>query len=353
MATMIYPAVTSSGVVTSFIPLTTVFTPSAGCSGRYRLDGPSLVAFDPGYGLDIDPDVRCAPSAVTTWWEQGRLGFDGAGHTAISLGPLTCPDDWITVASSVGEDRSSTLAMCCPFGYGLQDGEPGSVGGNCVSSVPPGAVLTFASTSTNTQQWTIVTTTLRSSSTVGAIAVVGWNIIDEASITRPPTTSSTSATTKGAGAAGTAAAGLSSSSINPTSEVLSQTNSAATAAGAAAQSSSSSSSSSGSLSSGAAAGLGVGVALGVLGIAALAAAVFLIRRKKKKQREDHHPQQPPVTTPGVVTMASPSTASQAGSYGGFHEYYRDAHKPELADSTASPAQELPGVHSYPPVELGG
>ncbi|KAI1772811.1 hypothetical protein F4818DRAFT_443695 [Hypoxylon cercidicola] len=110
--TTVYPAVTNNGAVTSFVPLATVFTPSAGCSEYFRLNGPSLVAFDPGYGLDIDTDVRCLPSAVTTWWEQGRLGGDGEDHTAISLGPLVCPDEWQTVASSV--EMSSTLAMCCP-----------------------------------------------------------------------------------------------------------------------------------------------------------------------------------------------------------------------------------------------
>lgn len=111
--TTVYPAVTSNGAVTSFVPLTTVFTPSADCSNYYRLNGPSLVAFDPGYGLDIDTQVRCLPPAVTTWWEQGRLGAVDDDHTALSLGPMTCPDEWTTVATSI-EDRSSTLAMCCP-----------------------------------------------------------------------------------------------------------------------------------------------------------------------------------------------------------------------------------------------
>lgn len=111
--TAVYPAVTSNGDVTSFIPLTTLFRPSSKCSEYFRLNGPSLVVFDPGYGLDIDSDVRCVPSAVTTWWEQARLGFNGDDHTAISIGPLTCPYEWETVATSV-ENGSSTLAMCCP-----------------------------------------------------------------------------------------------------------------------------------------------------------------------------------------------------------------------------------------------
>lgn len=112
--TTLYPAETNDGVVTSWVPLTTEFTASSSCSTEYRLNGPSLVAYDPGYGLDIDPDVICAPPAVTTWWEQGRLGRGNEdGHTAASLGPMTCPDGWATVVTS-RKDQSSTLAMCCP-----------------------------------------------------------------------------------------------------------------------------------------------------------------------------------------------------------------------------------------------
>jgi hypothetical protein len=100
--------------VTDWVPLTTAFSWSSACTGSYRLDGPSLVAFDPGYGLDIDPNVACQPPAVTTWWEQARLGVESqGGHTAASLQPMVCPRSFITVASSI-KHNSSTLAMCCP-----------------------------------------------------------------------------------------------------------------------------------------------------------------------------------------------------------------------------------------------
>lgn len=111
--TSLYPADTVSGVVMSFIPLTTVFTPPSSCSSIFRLDGASYMAFDPGYGLDIDEKVICQPPAVTTWWEQDNLGNAATGHTAVSLGPLTCPQDWQTMESSVKDDLS-TAAICCP-----------------------------------------------------------------------------------------------------------------------------------------------------------------------------------------------------------------------------------------------
>ncbi|KAK1533469.1 hypothetical protein CPAR01_10177 [Colletotrichum paranaense] len=172
-----YPAVTDeNGTVTSFIALPTAFTPPTSCSTIYRLNGFSLAAYDPGYGIDIDTRVRCAPPAVTTWWEQGRLGLnDGEGHTAVSIGPLVCPERWVTVATSIKNDTSSTLAMCCPQGIA------GSVEGDCRSDLLSGAVITYASTSApDTSSWTMVTSTLTQPGFVGAIAVLGWNIEETA-----------------------------------------------------------------------------------------------------------------------------------------------------------------------------
>lgn len=108
-----YPAETNTGVVTSWIPLASVWPSASGCRSSFRLDGPSLVAFDPGYGLDIDTAVVCQPPAVTTWWEQARLGGGGSDHTAVSILPLRCPESFSTVATSI-KNQSSTLAMCCP-----------------------------------------------------------------------------------------------------------------------------------------------------------------------------------------------------------------------------------------------
>lgn len=112
MATL-YPADTIDGSVTSYVPLTTVYTPPSSCSTIFRQDGPSYVAYDPGYGLEISSNTICQPPAVTTWWEQKALGDPASDHTAVSIGPLTCPSSWVTVATSV-KDSASTAAMCCP-----------------------------------------------------------------------------------------------------------------------------------------------------------------------------------------------------------------------------------------------
>ncbi|KAI1498314.1 hypothetical protein F5X99DRAFT_393968 [Biscogniauxia marginata] len=255
----LYPAETTSGVVTSFIPLTSVFTPTAECTSYFRLNGPSLVAFDPGYGLDIDTNVRCLPSAVTTWWEQGRFGDAGDGdHTAVSIGPLTCPNEWSTVASSV-KDGSSTLAMCCPSGYSLNNGIPGSVVGDCLSDVSSGMTLTFASTSPdNSESWSTATTTLTQDLYVGAIAVVGWNTLRDSSTTSLSSTYSH-----------TSSPATTSEPIIQTSLVMSP------------RPDSTSSEASG-ISTGAAAGIGIGAGLSVIGIISLLTAMWLMRRRKQK-----------------------------------------------------------------------
>ncbi|KAI1380805.1 hypothetical protein F4677DRAFT_198805 [Hypoxylon crocopeplum] len=286
--TTAYPAVTSNGAVTSFVPLTTTFTPSSRCGEYFRLNGPSLVAFDPGYGLDVDTAVRCVPSAVTTWWEQGRLGVDGEGHTAISLGPLVCPYEWQTVATSI-EDESSTLAMCCPSGYYLGNGVPGSIVGDCRSDVSAGMVLTYASTSTdNSNAWHTETTSLTRSSTVGAIAIVGWNI----KLATPTTTSSSRIeTTTSSAAVSPNSISVSSSSPISSSPVSSSPIPLSSIPSSSIPSSSIPSSSilsspennSSQISPGVATGIGVGVGLGVIGTASLLAALCLMRRRKRKR----------------------------------------------------------------------
>ncbi|AEO63635.1 uncharacterized protein THITE_2085148 [Thermothielavioides terrestris NRRL 8126] len=273
MAT-VYPPETTDGVVTSWVPLTTIFTPSLGCESKFRLDGPSLVAYDPGYGLDIDSRVKCAPPAVTTWWEQGRLGGgDDAGHTAVSLGPLTCPSAWTTVASWVR--ASSTQVMCCPPDYFLAHGVPGSVVGDCLSSVTKGAVLTFASTPPGASNaWSIATTTLTGSSTVGAIAVVGWNIALQTSKTSFTSITSTTSSS-------TSTSTFTSTATTTSPFVTTATSSGATA-GLANNGGTAPSGSSPGLTTGGAVGLGVGVSIGVLGLAALLAALYLIRSRRQK-----------------------------------------------------------------------
>ncbi|KAL9088718.1 MAG: hypothetical protein Q9165_006027 [Trypethelium subeluteriae] len=244
----------SDGNFTSYIPLTTTFTPPASCSSLFWDSGPSLQAFAPGYGLSIDLDVQCVPPAMTTFWNQELLFPGGAHqHTVISAGPIVCPKGWTTADQSTS-DSISVQINCCPSGYQYFE----SVYGNCLSSVSAGEVLTYASASNSPapspDDWSTVTTTVDIDTTVGAVAVVGWNIKGATSPTPSPTTSSSN-TASITGALSTNPSIPSPTQITPNS----------------------------GLSSGAKAGIGVGVALGVLGILALFATIFLLRRRRREK----------------------------------------------------------------------
>nr|POF13808.1 hypothetical protein CFP56_02832 [Quercus suber] len=344
---MSYPAETNDGTVTSWIPLTTLYTPARTCSDYFRLEGPSLVAFDPAYGLQIDAAVNCQPSAVTTWWEQGLLQAagdnGGAGHTAVSILPLQCPAGWSTVATST-LNGISTLAMCCPNEYTLANEDPGSIDGNCWSNVPSGRVLTYASTAdSDTADWTTATTTFDASSFVGAIAIVGWNVQQTlvpatttasvaTSTSIPSTTASTSSTSSTSASASTKTANRLSTSSS-TSTTIQPTSSA---------------DSSDSLSAGAKAGIGLGAALGVIGVIALVIAVIILLRRRQSS-PDPEPGATAVTyeSERKEDFGPPTFVPPEPRYPGYHELSNNGihelyHSPD--------PHELPAIGS--PVELG-
>jgi hypothetical protein len=69
------PQETNVGELTAWIPLTTAFSWSSACTGQFRLDGPSLMAFDPGDGLEVDTNVICQAPAVTSKWISSEQLF--------------------------------------------------------------------------------------------------------------------------------------------------------------------------------------------------------------------------------------------------------------------------------------
>ncbi|KAE8332174.1 hypothetical protein BDV39DRAFT_200328 [Aspergillus sergii] len=181
MSATLYPLETIDERVTSWLPLTTAWNLPSGCSPNFHINAAALTAFDPGYGLEGDPLVRCVPPEMAAWWEQAALGHP---DTLISLGPLTCPDYLYTAGISV-KDYSSTLAMCCPSGYIHENTiSDTKLNVDCLSIATSNMVLTFGSTAPgDLRAWTMVTTTLTTSLTVRAMAVMGWNIETSVSIT--------------------------------------------------------------------------------------------------------------------------------------------------------------------------
>jgi hypothetical protein len=111
MATVKLPE-TNSGVVTSWMPLTTAYPAVRGCDQLYwSVVANTVAAWDPGYGLFV-ADSSCLPKAATTWWDQDKLGKNT--ETVMSIGPVTCPQAYYTARTSV-KDSSSTLVGCCPM----------------------------------------------------------------------------------------------------------------------------------------------------------------------------------------------------------------------------------------------
>lgn len=156
-------------------------------------------------------------------------------------------------------------------GYYLNGGKEGQITGACLSDVSSGYKGTWGHTSGGSS-WTVTTSTLTvSSSTVGAIGVVGW-IIKEA--------------------ASTGTGNLVSSSSTPTTSATE----AGKASSTAASTSDPSSATGGSLSTGATVGIGLGVALGVIGVVSLLVAVGLVRRKRQRKATalERRPTSPPL-----------------------------------------------------------
>jgi hypothetical protein len=111
----VHPPETNAGTVTSWLPLTTPWPSSQGCSSIFLAHGnfaAGAVAyvFDPTYGISVDANVRCWPPEATTWWAQTFLGNTG---TTVELGPFVCPAAYTTATTTV-VNALSTLVGCCP-----------------------------------------------------------------------------------------------------------------------------------------------------------------------------------------------------------------------------------------------
>ncbi|KAI1140526.1 hypothetical protein F5Y05DRAFT_320477 [Hypoxylon sp. FL0543] len=243
---------TNRGIVTSWIPITTAYPHQPGCDDYLWKFVPSVIAaWDPGYGVSVKTDATCLPKPVTTWWLQDHFG--PIQETVLSIGPVTCPQDYYTATASA-KDTSSTLVACCPLNYDFVNlMAPGSTG-QCTSGVKKGNVVTYAQSDS---VWKITSSTVTADTTVAAIPVNGWTFAI-------PTDSSA------AGASGCDA------SVSAAPENHAATgNASCNAVGGS------------GISSGAAAGIGVGVSLGVTGLAALGAGLFMMFRTRKAARK--HP----------------------------------------------------------------
>ncbi|ERF72717.1 hypothetical protein EPUS_04770 [Endocarpon pusillum Z07020] len=230
-----YPPETHGGVVTSWVPITTAWPSQSGCDQSFWSYVPSTIAgWDPGYGISVEPTLSCLPEGATAWWNQARLGPNS--NTKISIGPIVCPEAYTTATTSA-QDATSTLVACCPSGYTfarlLQDGNTGE----CVSELNPGQVITYA-VRNQFQSWFLTTLSLESSTTIAGIQLNGWNVATVSSSAIPSTTTASPTTDT--------SSGNTSSDISENTKI----------------------------------GIGLGVSLGTLGLAALFAGIYWLFRRR-------------------------------------------------------------------------
>lgn len=111
-----HPPETTSGTITSWLPLTSAADLQAGCSSaiQWRSGFAEAVAFDPGFGITVDRFARCQPEQVTSWWETNEAALTALRVTTrYSIGPIACPEAYTTASTRV-KNKSSTEVFCCP-----------------------------------------------------------------------------------------------------------------------------------------------------------------------------------------------------------------------------------------------
>ncbi|KAF7877525.1 hypothetical protein EAF04_001202 [Stromatinia cepivora] len=258
-----YPAAEgSAGVVTTWLPLTTVYPIVPSCKNEFYSPNnlTQIYAYDPNQNA-LTFSTKCWPSEARSWWNQET---DAIAIT--SLGPFLCPEAYTAVVTSV-VNPGSTLTGCCPSGYGLSSLMSQPYPGECTSSFTSGATITYVSSWTpGADGYTTITTVLDSDHAIQAVQINGYNF--DGNSAEPTVTAFSSSTSSGSG-----------KSFNSVIATSGSTPSASEAAAISAVSSPSASSNSG-LTVGAKIGLAVGISVGVIVIAALVGIIFLMRRRK-------------------------------------------------------------------------
>ncbi|KAF4625604.1 hypothetical protein G7Y89_g12561 [Cudoniella acicularis] len=242
------PPNTVSGVVTSWLPITTEWPILTACATAYVTNGGVAVLYDPSLGVSNTPLLKCLPPEATLWWEQG---IQTPLLTVTSLGPLVCPGAY-TTATQIEINSLTTEIACCPSSYTFSGIQPYGTVGECVSTLTSGNSFTYEAAPASTGPWATISTIWGSQ--VGSVNAIPLNGFIFAQATAPPNSSPASATIS------------SSSSVTVSTPTGSPSGSA----------------SSGDLSPGAKAGIGVGVALGILGIACALGSFFYISRHRRK-----------------------------------------------------------------------
>ncbi len=110
-----HPPETNSDIVTSWLPITSAWpaVPECQTGGIYSQigdNGALQIAYDPFFGISVEPSLTCLPPFATLWWSESTTV---PLFTKTSLGPLVCPEAYSTAYSST-LNAQSTFVACCP-----------------------------------------------------------------------------------------------------------------------------------------------------------------------------------------------------------------------------------------------
>ncbi|KAJ5673973.1 hypothetical protein N7462_009412 [Penicillium macrosclerotiorum] len=253
--TTTYAPQTSGNTTTSWLPMTTAFTPSAFCGSMIISEGALLTFYDINLLLYLGSSTASdclAPAVLSSYTGNSDP------YTTYSMGPFTCPGSWSEVATTV-KDGSSTQTLCCPSNYqgivrqntdNTLSGWCQSVFGNRSSSL----VFLDNELITTKSLPAYNTTTFGTAMTITATTIMGWNV--KAHTATATSTISTDSTASTASSTSTTGAGTATATPANTS--------------------------SHGLSTGAKAGVGVGVAAGALALIAFGLFYFFHKRKQRK-----------------------------------------------------------------------
>ncbi|CAD6448205.1 e9ba2647-3038-4010-ba97-f684bac53c83 [Sclerotinia trifoliorum] len=320
-----YPAAEgSSGVVTTWLPLTTVYPIVPRCKNEFYSPNnmTQIFAYDPNQNA-LTFSTKCWPSEARSWWNQET---DATAIT--SLGPFVCPEAYTAVVTEV-VNPGSTLTGCCPSGYDLSSLMSQPYAGECTSSFTSGATITYVSSWTpGADGYTTITTVLETAHAIQAVQINGYNFDgNSAESTVTAFSSRTSSSTSSGSASG----------FNTALATSGSTLSASEAAATSAISIPPASNNSG-LSTGAKIGLAVGISVGVIVIAALISIIYFMRRKGYGTA----PQQDTPYSSSEVKMGQiTSLPSSLGS-----EVPHELHSMPVHEINGSTSAELDGNHGY-------
>ncbi|KAJ8066514.1 hypothetical protein OCU04_005572 [Sclerotinia nivalis] len=280
---------TSSGTITTWLPLSTAWPSTAACSSLVYVgggkDAGKVFGWDPLYQAVLDTgSPRCFADEMVSWWLE-------PSSVTISLGPtFNCPAAYSTVATSVHR-AGVTQVFCCPTDYKLSVLIPSHSYGDyptqCMSTLTSGDILEYQTPTGGIHQPTSLT--VSETLLVHGEHINGWNIDDSvfASMTGSSRTSSNTASITSTSTATSSTNGVYTTTIGGwvgavTTKTLESAIASSSSSNSPLSSSAAPSAGTNSTSKSPAIAAGVGVASAII-ILGLAAALFLFIRRRKKR----------------------------------------------------------------------